>query len=92
MAIDVADLLFDDANEAKFAAHGITVADVMEVFDNRPKFYENRSDRRASHVMLGPTWSDRLVVVPIEPMGNGIWRPVTAFYPTLTQAARYRRR
>lgn len=91
MPIDVAELLFDDANEAKFAAHRISVAEVMEVFDNRPRFYENRPDRRATHVMLGPTWSERLLVVPIEPMRNGIWRPVTAFYPTPQQAARYRR-
>lgn len=90
--IDVDDLLFDDENEAKFGAHGIAVAEVQEVYDNRPRFYINRPDRRASHVMLGPTWSGRLLVVPIEQIGAATWRPVTAFEPSQGQAARYRRR
>ncbi len=91
MEIDVADLLFDDENEAKFAAHGISVVEVLEVYENRPRFYVNRPDRRASHVMLGPTFAGRFLVVPIEPAARAVWRPVTAFEPTREQAARYRR-
>ncbi len=88
--IDVAGLLFDDDNEAKFAQHRITPGEVQQVFDRQPRFYRNRPDRRASIVMLGPTAQGRLLVVPLEAVGRGVWRPVTAFEPTPQQAARYR--
>ncbi|CAN5482378.1 hypothetical protein BH20CHL6_BH20CHL6_03950 [soil metagenome] len=90
--IDVDDLVFDDENEAKFASHGLTIEQVQQVFDYRPRFYENRSGRRASHVMLGPTFDALLLVVPLEACGDGLWRPVTAFHPTPAQAQTYRSR
>lgn len=91
MPLDVVDLAFDDANEAKFASHKITVAEVLQVLDGDPRFFRNRADRRASHVMVGPTAGNRLLVVPIEEWGGeGIWRPVTAFSANDSQTARYR--
>lgn len=90
MEIDVDGLLFDDENGRKFGVHGITAADVQEAYDLAPRFYENLPGRRASHVMLGPTFTGRLILVPIEPVGSGLWRPVTAFEPRAEQAARYR--
>lgn len=92
MRIDVAGLVFDDENEAKFAGHRITLTEVQEVFDNAPRFYVNRPDRRASHVMLGPTFEDRVLLVPIEAWPNDLWRPVTAFEPSPQQEGVYRRR
>jgi uncharacterized DUF497 family protein len=95
--LDVRLLLFDDENEAKLEAHGVTVSDVQEVFDKWPRFYRNRPDRRASHVMVGPTRRGVLLVVPIEPvrlvgeLWDGVWRPVTAFSATPSQVARYRK-
>lgn len=89
--IDVAALVFDDVNEAKFAAHGVTVDEVQQVRDKWPRYYLNRPDRRATHVMVGPTRRGRIVVVPIETWGaDDVWRPVTAFDATPGQAARYR--
>jgi hypothetical protein len=89
--IDVAGLVFDDENEAKFARHALTISDVLEVFEKWPRYYVNRGMRRASHVMIGPTRQGRLLVVPIETWGaTGLWRPVTAFEATPSQAARYR--
>ena len=88
--IDIAGLLFDDDNEAKFAQHRVTPGEVQQVFDRQPRFYRNRPDRRASIVMVGPTARGRLLVVPLEAVGGGVWRPVTAFEPTPQQAARYR--
>lgn len=89
--IDVAALVFDDENEAKFAAHRVTVDEVQQVRDKWPRFYVNRPDRRASHVMVGPTRLGRILVVPIERWGtDDIWRPVTAFEAISGQAARYR--
>jgi hypothetical protein len=94
--IDVQILLFDDGNEAKFAQHGVTASEVQEVFDKWPRYYINRPDRRATHVMVGPTRRGDLLVVPIEPAfqaddRDGVWRPVTAFRATPGQAARYRK-
>lgn len=91
-ALDVDDLLYDDENEAKFAAHGVKLEEVQQVLDGRPRFYRNRLRRRASHVMMGPTFEKRLLVVPIERVEPGLWRPVTAFDPTATEAVTYRSR
>lgn len=93
VTIDVDGLLFDDENEAKFASHGVSIDEVQDVFDGKPRYYRNRRARRAPFVMLGPTFDGRLLVVPIEPVGtSGLWRPVTAFEPTPQQAAAYRSR
>ena len=89
--IDVDVLLFDDENEAKFERNGVTVFEVQDVYDRYPRFFPNRPGRRATYVMLGPTRDGRMLVVPIEHLGEGIWRPVTAFEPTPQQAGRYRR-
>lgn len=92
MAIDVSELAFDDENETKFAAHRVDVVEVQEVLEGEPRFYVNRRDRRASHVMVGPTTSGRLLVVPIEELGDaGVWRPVTAFDASESIATRYGR-
>jgi hypothetical protein len=89
--IDVSGLVFDDENEMKFGRHGLTSDDVQQVFDKWPRYYRNRPDRRASHVMVGPTRSGRLLVVPMEEWGGGgLWRPITAFEASPSQAARYR--
>ncbi len=90
MWVDVTELVFDALNERKLADHGITIMDVLEVMDNQPRFFANRRSRRASHVMVGPTSSGRVLVVPIEDWGRGIWRPVTAFDANRWQAQRYR--
>lgn len=54
MEIDVDVLLFD---ERKFGLHGVTVAEVQEVYELSPRFYANLPGRRASHAMLGPTFA-----------------------------------
>lgn len=89
--IDVRGLYFDDENETKFGLHGVTVDEVQQVFDKWPRYYVNRPDRRATHVMVGPTRNGRMIVVPIERLdAEGLWRPVTAFEASPGQAARYR--
>jgi hypothetical protein len=85
-------LLFDEDNEAKFASHRVTWAEVQQVLDRAPRFYRNRPDRRASIVMIGPTAQGRMLIVPLEELGDGACYPVTAFEPTPQQAGRYRRR
>jgi hypothetical protein len=88
--LDVNELVFDALNEVKFADRGISPIDVLEILDQEPRFFINKRGRRASHVMVGPTKAGRLLVVPIEDWGRGIWRPVTAFDANPWQARRYR--
>ena len=90
MWLDVQELVFDPVNEAKFADHGVTVLDVLDVLDLEPRFFVNRRARRASHVMVGRTRSGRVLIVPIEDWGRGVWRPVTAFEANRWQVRRYR--
>jgi hypothetical protein len=88
--IDVAGLVFDDENEAKFAVHDVAVHEVQEVFEGEPEYFENLIGRRAPYAMLGTTRQGRLLIVPIEPWGQDLWRPVTAYVPRPAQAARFR--
>lgn len=90
MWLDVQELVFDPVNEAKFADHGVTVLDVLDVLDLEPRFFINRRARRASHVMVGRTRSGRVLIVPIEDWGRGVWRAVTAFEANRWQVRRYR--
>lgn len=93
VGLDVQELAYDDENERKFAAHRVDVTEVQEVFESQPRFFRNRRDRRASHVMMGPTVTGRLLVVPIEEWGSpGVWRPVTAFDASVHQSSTYRSR
>ena len=92
MGIDVYGLVFDDDNEAKFAAHRVIPQEVVEVFEGRPGFHRNDGPRkRASHVMVGPTIAGRILLIPIERVEPGMWRPTTAFEPSTHQSARFRR-
>jgi hypothetical protein len=88
--LDVQELVFDDMNEAKFADQATTIVEVLDVLDVEPRFFVNRRARRASHVMVGPTQSGRVLVVPLEDWGRGVWRPVTAFDANVWQLRRYR--
>ena len=90
MWLDVQELVFDAINEAKFADHGVGIMEVLDVLDLEPRFFVNRRARRASHVMVGRTHSGRVLIVPIEDWGRGVWRPVTAFEANASHVRRYR--
>ena len=90
MWLDVQELVFDPVNEAKLASHRVTILEVLEVVDLEPRFFVNRRARRASHVMVGHTSAGRLLVVPIEDWGRGVWRPITAFDAKEWEIHRYR--
>lgn len=89
MWLDVQELVFDAINEAKFADHGVGIIEVLDALDLEPRFFVNRRARRASHVMVGRTHAGRVLIVPIEDWGRGVWRPVTAFEANGWQVRRY---
>jgi hypothetical protein len=89
MSLDVLDLYFDEENERKLAAHGVTIAEVIQVWTDRPRYFKNRGNRRATHAMMGETADGRLLLIPIERLRPGLWRPVTGMDPTPHQRGRY---
>lgn len=75
----VSALVFDDSNEEKALAHGVTKRQMLQVLDNNPWIGPNRKDRRAPFVMIGLDDGGKCITVPLEPTGDAtIWRPVTA--------------
>lgn len=77
---DVADFLFDDENEGKMAAHGLTPRTVLQVLDNIHIIVPNRRRRRARFLIVGRDSGGACISIPIEPTHDPVvWRPVTAW-------------
>jgi hypothetical protein len=77
---DVADFLFDDENEDKMAAHGLTPRRVLQVLDSVHIVVPNRRERRAPFLIVGKDSSGACISIPIEPtLDPMVWRPVTAW-------------
>lgn len=76
----ILDFAFDDENEDKVAAHGLTIDQVAEVLDNRNVVKPNRRRRRAAWLVIGRDAAGQCIAVPVEPThDSNIWRPVTAW-------------
>lgn len=87
--VDVAAFDHDDENEDKFWNHGITPNQVDSLLDRPFTTLRNRSDRRASYLLIGRDFSGRCIAVPLEATHDRlIWRPVTARYCKDNEAAR----
>lgn len=88
-------LYFDEAleqhlQEYDYEKHRVTLSEIGEVLQSAPRFFENRIGRRAPLIMVGPTKSGRLLVVPVEPTHvAGLWYPVTAFEANTHDRERY---
>ncbi len=77
MRID--EIEIDDNNEMHITRHGISVAEVHQVFGNDPQIRRNRKGRAGTHVALGMTEGGRTVFIPFVDRGSGRIRPVTAW-------------
>lgn len=94
---EVEELDLDDALEIHLLERGISgkhivsFAEIMEVFEGSPEYFENSPGRRAPAVMVGPTVEGRFLCVPIEPTGmRSVWRPITAYTANTHHVERYR--
>jgi uncharacterized DUF497 family protein len=77
---DVWSFAFDDENEEKIAAHGLTVEQVEEVLGNPHMIIRNRKHRRGAHLIVGKDNGGICIAVPVEPTYHSyVWRPVTAW-------------
>ena len=96
----VEELLFDDefighmSDEARqYGKHKVTMREIRQVHSNAPAYFLNGEGRRAPLIMLGPTDSGRMLVVPLEPTHmHGLWHPVTAFEANRHHVRRYEER
>jgi len=86
----VADLEFDEYNEAEMARHGVTPTDVWQVLDDAPRYFRNPAGRGATHKMIGFTDGGLLLTVPISQTAiEDRWRPATAWPSGASQSAQY---
>ena len=72
--------LYDDENEAEFAAHGLSVRQIDQILDNEYAVVENKKRRRGLYLVVGRDHGGRAITVPIHQTAqSGVWRPVTAW-------------
>ncbi len=75
------DFRFDDLNEDKLAAHGLTARRVAQVLDNDHRIVFNRKNRRAPYLIIGRDHGGQCIAIPVEPTTDAaVWRPVTAWF------------
>jgi len=56
---------YDDENEAKFAAHGLSAEIVDQTLDNPYRVLKNRKHRRSPLLLIGTDNGGRCIAVPI---------------------------
>ena len=72
--------LIDDDNEDKFAAHGLSVRQVLQVLDNVHVVLRNRKRRRGLYLVIGSDNGGACIAIPVAPTHDAmLWRPITAW-------------
>lgn len=86
MAVEIHAFLWDDANEAHVAKHGIAPRELNQLIENPHIVVRNRKRRRAPLMVIGRTHGGRVLCVPIQATREpDVWRPVTAYSATDAQ-------
>ncbi|MGH8992404.1 MAG: hypothetical protein ACRDZ7_12915 [Acidimicrobiia bacterium] len=81
---------WDEGNESELSAHNIVVAEVYEVWMNRPVFAPNRKHRAGDWKMCGLTdGGRRLTIVLRVAADRRSVRPITGWDATAGERARY---
>ncbi len=71
--------VFDDENETKINAHGLSPTQVQQMLAHKHKVVPNRKERRALFLLIGTDDGGACIATPIEPAREvGFWRPITA--------------
>lgn len=70
--------VYDNENEAKFAAHGLTASRVDDLLDRESILVKNRRGRRGEYLLIGRDRGTSITVPIRRTSQTGIWRPVTA--------------
>ena len=79
------------SNLRQYSKHFVSLKEIRQVHVGASKYFENEGEgRSAPIIMVGPTDSGRIIVVPIQPMHTkGTWRPITAFEANAHHRERY---
>ena len=78
--INIETFLFDDENEEKLIAHGLSAYRVMQVLDNIYVYLPNRKGRRGLYLIIGRDNGGSCISIPIERTHIAtVWRPITAW-------------
>jgi hypothetical protein len=79
-SIRITAFAFDDQNEAKFAAHGISARQVFQVLGNEHIILRNRKERRGSYLVIGRDDGGQCLAIPVTATADRtVWRPITAW-------------
>ena len=83
MAIrDLTSFLWDEENERKVQAHGLSPNDIDDVLGTESfAVFENRRGLPGSYQVVGRDFNGRWVTVIVQPtaFSPGVWRPRTAW-------------
>ena len=72
--------MIDEENEAKFAEHGLSERQVLQILENYFITLRNRKERRGLYLVIGRDNGGRCIAAPIEPTREAdVWRPITAW-------------
>ena len=86
-------LIFDEANIAETARHGVAPWEVQQLVANWHLTALNPRGEEGSILLIGETDGGRLLTVPLAPTDDPTtWRPATAFDASPHQRAIFRRR
>jgi len=70
----------DDQNEEKFAAHGLSARQVLQVLENEHIVVRNRKRRRGLYLVIGLDNGGTCIAIPVVSTSRPrVWRPVTAW-------------
>jgi uncharacterized DUF497 family protein len=84
--------VYDDENEEKFAAHGLSAFQVDQILDNEFLLVPNKKHRRGKFLVIGRDHGGKFISVPIEPTSSrNDWRPITAWPSKESEIAEFRK-
>lgn len=76
----IAELIFDEHNEAEMARHGVVADEVDQLKWNRRVVSGNPRGEAGGLLLIGETDGGRMLTVPLAPTDDPTtWRPATAF-------------
>ena len=89
--LDAELLEIDDGNELHVTAHGVSVVEVEQVFEDDPLWVPNKKGRTGNYLMVGRTNGNRPVTTAVvyDDIRRTV-RPITAYESTDAEITRWR--
>ncbi len=90
---EIADFLFDEDNEEKLAAHGLSALQVLQILENSHMVIPNRRGGRGLYLVVGRDNGGSCIAIPVEATHVvDLWRPITAWRCKASELAQLERR